>query len=126
MKNTKKRGFYSLKIAKKEVNLLFNMRFWALLDDKGYKLEELDKHLAEGNGVMSMINVLSNIVLSGVEANCIKNNIDQEYSIDDVYEWFEEDIDQEELEKILKAMMETKIFGNTINPGEEPKKLKGR
>ena len=39
------------------------------------------------------------------------------YGIDEVFEWFEEAITDKTVNEMVEVMMDTKIFGNSINQG---------
>ena len=60
-----KRGVYTLKVGKKDINLLFSMNFWRLLDQQGIKMEDLGEELDGSKGVIHMLGTLSEIVIAG-------------------------------------------------------------
>ena len=113
------RGYYPIKINGEEINLLFSMNFWRLLDKKGYQLETIAEHLDGSKGVIKMLDTLSNIVQAGGEAYQAKYKVEFPYTIDEITEWFSEDIDQDVLQGIFEAIMDsTKIFGKKLSDGQ--------
>ena len=115
MANLKRRGTHTLTVGEKKINLLFNMRFWGLLDEAGYKLEELEGHLDETKGFMHLLKVFTAILDSAGKSYASMHKEEWNYSIDEIYDWFEEDIDQEKLEGVLGAMTSSKIMGHSLS-----------
>ena len=115
MADLKRRGTYTLTIGGKEVNLLFNMRFWGLLDEAGYKLEDLDKHLDHTKGFMKVLKTVAVLVDCAGQSYAKTHKTEWEYTLDDVYDWFEEDINEKIMEEIMNAMVQSKIMGNSLN-----------
>ena len=116
MKNDlKRRGTYTLKVGDKDVNLLFNMRFWGLLDEAGYKLEKLEEHLDETKGFMHLVGVFSVILDCAGRSYAKIHGTEWDYKVDEIYDWFEEDIDKDKLEEILAAMSASKIMGHSLS-----------
>ena len=115
MTNLKRRGTHTLTIGGKEVNLLFNMRFWGLLDEAGYKLEELPDHFSQGTGIAKMMKVLVAVFTCAGQSYAKSNKTEWEYDEDDIYDWFEEDITEDVLKEIMEALTNSKIMGNSLS-----------
>ena len=111
----KRRGTYTLKIGEKDVNLLFNMRFWGLLDQAGYKLEDLEEHLDKTKGFIHLVGVFSVILDCAGRSYSKHHSAEWNYEVDDIFEWFEDDINETILEEILTAMSKSKIMGNSLS-----------
>ena len=112
-----KRGIYTLNVDNKDINLLFSMNFWRLLDRQGIKMEELGVELDGSKGVIHMLETLSKVVLAGGQSYAAKHKTEFDYDEDEVFEWFEEEVTDKHIEGMVKVMMETKIFGNSMNQG---------
>lgn len=110
-----KRGYYSTEIGGKERGMRFNMNFWAeFTDSLGIKLDQLGTVFDGGislSGIRSLI--YSALVTYDREQ---KNPID--YDEYDVGSWLD-DFDSNEIEKVINAMMDSKILGNDLNMGIE-------
>ena len=111
------RGLYTFKVENKEINLLFSMNFWRLLGKQGIKIESLGEELDGSKGVIYMLETLSKILKAGGESYAAKYKTSFDYTDDEVFDWFEESVNQEVIEEIIKTMMETKVFGNSLNQG---------
>lgn len=109
-----RRGEFTLTIDGKDVNLLFNISFWKVLGDEGYKLEDLDKALGNEKGFLEMLQTISAIIYAGGLTYAKKNKTEFNYTKDDIFEWFEECIDEKVLENMFKVLMSTQLFGKTI------------
>ena len=112
-----KRGQFQIEVGGKQINLQFGMRFWKNFDREGYKIEKLDTYFNQDGGIMGMIDVLVDVLSISGETYAAKNGSVFGYDKDDIYEWFEEDIDDKVMGKIVEAMLSTKIFGNSVNQG---------
>ena len=126
--NTRK-GEFTLNIEEKEVKLLFSMRFWRILDENGYKLEDLETALDGSKGIIGMINTLATIVYSGGIAYSLRNKTEFDYEIDEIFDWFEDSIDEDVMERLFKVLLDSQIFGKTISDGlgkTSPKKSTGK
>ncbi len=109
-----RRGYHTVTVdGIGEIDLLFSMRFWAFLEEEGYRLEDFEQHLS--GGMVSQLKVISAIIASGGKTYARKHNTDFDYTSDDAYDWLEEDITQKDIDGLFAAMMSTKIFGNEIN-----------
>ena len=119
---TKQRGYYTLEIGGKKRTLHFSMNFWANFTDM------LNISLAEIGDVFSngiSIKGLRTLIYSGLLAYDQENKKEIDYDEFDIGNWLE-DIEAAEIEKIVVAMTESKILGNSLNGGLErnPKDLK--
>ena len=112
---TKQRGYYTLEIGGKKRTLHFSMNFWANFTDM------LNISLAEIGDVFSngiSIKGLRALIYSGLLAYDQENKKEIDYNEFDVGNWLE-DIEATEIEKIVLAMTESKILGNSLNAGLE-------
>ena len=112
---TKQRGYYTLEIGGKKRTLHFSMNFWASFTDL------LNISLAEIGDVFSngiSIKGLRTLIYSGLLAYDQENKKEIDYDEFDIGNWLE-DIDAKEIEKIVVAMTESKILGNSLNGGLE-------
>ena len=116
-KLNERRGEYTLNIGDKEINLLFSMNFWFLLEKNGIKLEEIEHKLNPKNGVMSMLSSLAVLIMSAGQSYARKHSTEFSYTEGDITEWFEDSINETVLAELLAVMMETTIFGKKINEG---------
>jgi hypothetical protein len=88
----KQRGYYSIKLGGKVRKLHFSMNFWAnFTDNLGIPLDKIGDVFQEGIS----LGTIRSLVYSAILAN------DQE----------------EDLEKMVAAMMESRILGNDLNMG---------
>ena len=122
----KRRGTYTLKVGDKEINLLFNMRFWGYLDEAGYKLEDLGQHLTEEAGLAKMLKVLVAIINSAGKSYSLTHKEVWEHTEDEVYDWFEEDINQDILTDMMRAMTSSKIMGTSLDQPNLGKRKGGK
>ena len=116
--NNDRRGVYTLKIADKDINLLFSMNFWRILSQEKIYMETLGETLDGSRGMVSMLDSLSKMVIAGGKSYAAKHKTKFEYTIDEVFEWFSEDIDDTVMAEMIKVMMDTKVFGKTMNQGQ--------
>ena len=112
-----RRGEFTFKVDNKDINLLFNLGFWKILGDNGYKLEDLDKNMNGEDGVVEMLTAVTAIIYSGGLSYAKKNKTSFEYDQDEIFDWFESDIDEKVIEKMFKVVMQTQIFGKTLGEG---------
>ena len=116
-KTNERRGEYTLNIDGKDVNLLFSMNFWFLLEKNGIKLEEIETKLDPTKGILSMLDSLTVLIMSAGQSYAKKHKTEFDYEKEDIIEWFSEHINDEILKDILSIMMQTTVFGNKINQG---------
>jgi len=110
---TKQRGYYTLKIGGKNRTLHFSMNFWATFTELlEISLDQLGDLFQSGVSIKAIIS----IVYSGILTYDQENKKEIDYDIYDVGNWLE-DITSEDIEKIIKAMTESRILGNDLNAG---------
>jgi len=109
----KRRGYYTTKLGGRERTLHFSMNFWANFTE--IMKVPLDKigDLFSGGVSISAIRAL---VYSAILANDQEQGNEIDYNQFKVGDWLE-DIDQNELEKMIGAMMESRILRNDLNMG---------
>ena len=112
-----KRGVYTLKVDNKDINLLFSMNFWRILSQEGLEMEDLGTALSGGNGLIKQLESLSKMVIAAGKSYAVKHKTQFKYNIDEVFEWFEDDITSIQVSEMTEIMMSTKLFGNAINQG---------
>ena len=112
-----KRGVYTLKIDNKDINLLFSMNFWRILSQEGIQMETLGETLDGSKGMINMLESLSKMVIAAGKSYSAKYKTQFNYEIDEVFEWFEEAITDKTVSDMIKVMMDTKVFGKTMNQG---------
>lgn len=111
----KKRGFYTLSLGGQKRTLHFSMNFWAnFTDTLNIPLEGIGT-VFDGGVSLSAIRAL---VYSGLLAFDQEEGNEIDYNEFKVGAWME-DLNQDDLEKIIGAMMESKILGNSLNMGIE-------
>lgn len=109
----KRRGYYSLKLGGKNRTLHFSMNFWSEFTDT---LDiPLDKIGDVFDGGISISGIRA-LVYSSLYANDMETGNKVDYNLFTVGTWLE-DVDASELEKIVNAMLESKILGNSLNMG---------
>ena len=112
-----KRGVYTLKIGNKDINLLFSMNFWRILSQEGLEIEELGGSLSGADGLIKQLESLSKMVIAAGKSYAVKHKTQFNHDIDEVFEWFEEDVTSKQVTEMTEIMMSTKLFGNAINQG---------
>ena len=91
------------------------MNFWANFTDLlGISLEQIGDVFAGG---VSLSNIRA-LIYAALLANDQENGIEPDYNQFSVGAWLE-DLQAEELEKIIAAMTESRILGNSLNMGIE-------
>ena len=109
----KKRGYYTIELGGKQRTLHFSMNFWANFTD--ILNISLDKLGEVFNGGIS-ISAIRALVYSAILAYDQEEGNEIDYNQFKVGAWLE-DLNQEELEKMISAMMESRILGNDLNMG---------
>ena len=110
---TKQRGYYTLKIGGKNRTLHFSMNFWATYTDLlGISLDEIGGVFEKGVSLKSIIM----LVYAGILTYDQENKKEIDYDNFDVGNWLE-DVSADDIEKIIKAMTESRILGNDLNAG---------
>jgi hypothetical protein len=111
----KKRGYYSLKIGGKNRTLHFSMNFWANFTDLlGIPLDKLGDVFEGGISIKS----IRSLIYSGLLAYDQEEGNEIDYNEFNVGSWLE-DVNQDQLVKIVNAMTESKILGTDLNMGIE-------
>lgn len=112
---TRKRGYYTTKLGGKNRTMHFSMNFWANFTDAlGISLEQIGDVFAGG---VSLSNIRA-LIYAALLANDQENNVQPDYNEFTVGAWLE-DLQADELEKIIEAMTESRILGNSLNMGIE-------
>ena len=110
---TKQRGYYTLKIGGKNRTLHFSMNFWATYTDLlGISLDQIGGVFEKGVSLKAIIM----LVYAGILTYDQENKKEIDYDNFDVGNWLE-DISADDIEKIIKAMTESRILGNDLNAG---------
>lgn len=100
----------------------FSMNFWASLTETlDVAIEELDK-VFTGKLQLSSIRA---IIYCGLLAYDQEEGNEIDYNIYKVGSWLD-DLPQDEFQKIMTAMTETKILGNELNAGIERQQKKSQ
>lgn len=109
----KKRGYYTIKMGGKNRTMHFSMNFWSnFTDDLNIPLDKLGEIFTEGVSLSTVRSLIYSALLANDQEN--KNLID--YDKFDVGVWME-DLEADDLDKIVAAMMESRILGNDLNAG---------
>ena len=109
----KRRGYYTTKLGGRQRTLHFSMNFWANFTEiMNVPLDKIGD-LFSGGVSISAIRAL---VYSAILANDQEEGNEIDYNQFKVGAWLE-DFNQAELEKMIGAMMESRILGNDLNMG---------
>jgi len=109
----KRRGYYTTKLGGRNVTLHFSMNFWANFTEiMNVPLDKIGELFAGGVS----ISAIRALVYSAMLAHDQEEGNDIDYNQFKVGAWLE-DLGQEELEKMIGAMMESRILGNDLNMG---------
>ena len=111
-----KRGYVEVEIGGRKRTLHFSMNFWChFTESLKINLNDLDKLFTDTSFNMSTVR---GIIYSGLVAydKEEKNKID--YDKYDVGNWLES-FDQEQLAKVMSALTQSKVLGNSLNMGIE-------
>ena len=109
----KRRGYYTTKLGGRNFTLHFSMNFWANFTEiMNVPLDKIGD-LFSGGVSISAIRAL---VYSAMLAYDQEEGNEIDYNQFKVGAWLE-DLNQEELEKMISAMMESRILGNDLNMG---------
>lgn len=109
----KKRGYYTIKMGGKNRTMHFSMNFWSnFTDDLNIPLDKLGEIFTDGVSLSTIRSLIYSAMLANDQEN--KNLID--YDKFDVGVWMD-DLQAEDLDKIVAAMMESRILGNDLNAG---------
>ena len=109
----KRRGYYTTKLGGRNVTLHFSMNFWANFTEiMNVPLDKIGELFAGGVS----ISAIRALVYSGMLAHDQEEGNEIDYNQFKVGSWLE-DLNQDELEKMISAMMESRILGNDLNMG---------
>ncbi len=109
----KQRGYYSMQLCGKVRKLHFSMNFWAnFTDNLGIPLDKIGDVFQEGIS----LGTIRSLIYSAILANDQEEGNEIDYNEFKVGVWLE-DMAAEDLEKIVAAMMESRILGNDLNMG---------
>lgn len=113
--SNKRRGYYALKMGGKNRTMHFSMNFWAgFTDELGISLEQIGEVFEGGLSISTIRAMVYSALLAYDQEK--GNKID--YNLYTVGSWLD-DLEAEELEKIVTALTESKILGNSLNMGIE-------
>lgn len=111
----KKRGYYTLTIGGQKRTMHFSMNFWsAFTDELNVPLDKIGEVFESG---ISLSGIRA-LVYAGLLAYDQEEGNDIDYNLFKVGSWLD-DMNAAELEKIIAAMLESKILGNDLNMGIE-------
>lgn len=114
----KKRGYYTTKLGGKNKTLHFSFNFWAnLTDDLGISLEQIGTIFEKGFSMAAF----RSIIYCGLLTYDQEEGNEIDYNVYKVGSWLD-DLEADEIENILNAMMQTRILGNDLNLGIERNK----
>ena len=119
----RKRGYYTLKLGGKNRTLHFSMNFWANFTEAlNIPLDAIGDVFANGLS----LGAIRDLIYSGLLANDQEQGNEIDYNKFTVGAWLD-DLESEQLNDIVAALMETKLLGNQLNMGVErnPKPAKG-
>lgn len=104
-------GEYKLTLSEKEVSIKFGMLFWKLLLAHYNKpFNELGSLLQEK---MTDTVFMLDIVLYGHKSYCELNSLEQAFNDDLLIELCNDQVSEEEWEKVFKCLLDSKILGKT-------------
>ena len=109
----KKRGYYTIKMGGKKRTMHFSMNFWSnFTDDLNIYLDKLGDIFTDGVS----LSTIRSLIYSALLANDQENKLMIDYDKFDVGVWME-DLEADDLDKIVAAMMQSRILGNDLNAG---------
>jgi hypothetical protein len=109
----KKRGYYTLKIGGKMRTMHFSMNFWSnFTDQMDVSLDKIGDVFNNGISIKG----IRSLIYSGLLAHDQEQSNEIDYNEFKVGMWLE-DFDAEKLNKVIEAMMESRILGNDLNMG---------
>jgi len=109
----KRRGYYTTKLGGRQRTLHFSMNFWANFTEiMNVPLDKIGDLFAGGVS----ISAIRALVYSAILAFDQEEGNEIDYNQFKIGSWLE-DLNQDELEKMISAMMESRILGNDLNMG---------
>ena len=127
--DNERKGELTLLIKNKKIKLLFGMLFWKFLQDLGVKLQDLEHKLSDDQNPLGVFDTIAKIIYSAGWVAAKKEGKEFKYTEDEIFEWFEDDITQQDIQMIVEGMMNSRILGKSLNDGivrgkKTPKKTK--
>ena len=111
-----KRGYVEVEIGGRKRTLHFSMNFWChFTESLKISLNDLDKLFSDTSFNMSTVR---GIIYSGLVAYDKEEKNEIDYDKYDVGNWLES-FDQEQLAKVMAALTQSKVLGNSLNMGIE-------
>lgn len=111
----KKRGYYTLTIGGRKRTMHFSMNFWsAFTDELKLPLEKIAQVFDSGIS----LSTIRALIYAGLLAYDQEEGNEIDYNIFKVGSWLD-DLNSEQLESIIGAMLESKLLGNSMNMGIE-------
>jgi len=109
----KKRGYYTIKLGGKNRIMHFSMNFWAnFTDELNVSLDQITTVFDKGVNIAT----IRALIYSALLANDQEQGNKIDYNVYTVGAWLE-DFDAENIDDIVKAMMESRILGTDLNAG---------
>ena len=109
----KRRGYYTTKLGGRQRTLHFSMNFWANFTEiMNVPLDKIGDLFAGGVS----ISAIRALVYSAILAFDQEEGNEIDYNEFKIGSWLE-DLNKDELEKMISAMMESRILGNDLNMG---------
>jgi hypothetical protein len=109
----KKRGYYTIKLGGKNRVMHFSMNFWAnFTDELNVSLDQITTVFDKGVNIAT----IRALIYSALLANDQEQGNEIDYNVYTVGTWLE-DFDAENIDDIVKAMMESRILGTDLNAG---------
>jgi len=109
----KKRGYYTIKLGGQNRVMHFSMNFWAnFTDELNVSLDQITTVFDKGVNIAT----IRALIYSALLANDQEQGNEIDYNVYTVGTWLE-DFDAENIDDIVKAMMESRILGTDLNAG---------
>lgn len=109
----KKRGYYTIKLGGKNRIMHFSMNFWSNFTEiLEIPLDQIASVFEKGVS----IKMIRTLIYSALLANDQEQANEIDYNEFTVGMWLE-DFNPDDLDSIVKAMMESRILGNDLNAG---------
>lgn len=111
----KQRGYYALDIGGKNRMLHFSMNFWVnFTDSLNVTLDDIGNLFDKG----VQLSTIRALIHSAILANDQEKGNEIDYNEFTVGSWLD-DLDANELENVIEAMLQSRILGNDLNNGIE-------
>ena len=110
----KRRGYYIIELNGKKYTMHFSMNFWANFTEAlGIPIDKIGDLFNDGS---ANIGAIRDLVYSAILADHQETGKEITFNKFQVGMWME-DVDAQEIAKIMEAMMESRILGNDMNGG---------